>query len=77
MTALLNWQQMRPHAKYQKSLVLGSAHGDFPADWEDLTCEKKKPGAIRITYMSFLRGGVRLTPENCGAQVVSTLGLLS
>ena len=30
MAALLNRQQMRPHAKSQNSLQLCSAHGDFP-----------------------------------------------
>ena len=35
MAALLNWQQMRPHAKSQNPLQLCSAHGDFPVDWAD------------------------------------------
>ena len=30
MAALLNWQQMRPHAKSQNPLQLCSVHGDFP-----------------------------------------------
>ena len=47
MVALLNWQQMRPHAKSQNPLQLCSAHGDFPVDWADLMCMTRKPAAIR------------------------------
>ena len=47
MAALLNWQQMRPHAKSQNPLQLCSAHGDFPVDWADLMCRTRKPAAIR------------------------------
>ena len=36
MAALLNWEQMRPHAKPQSSLELCSAHGDFPVDRANL-----------------------------------------
>ena len=47
MAALLNRQQMRPHAKSQNPLQLCSAHGDFPVDWADLMCRTRKPAAIR------------------------------
>ena len=46
MAALLNWQQMRPHAKPQNPLQLGSAHEDFPVDWADLICKTRLPPAI-------------------------------
>ena len=46
MAALLNWQQMRPHAKSQNPVQLCSAHGDFPVDWADLICRMRKPAAI-------------------------------
>ena len=47
MAALLNRQQMRPHAKSQNPLQLCSAHVDFPVDWADLMCRTRKPAAIR------------------------------
>ena len=47
MAALLNRQQMRPHAKSQNPLQLCSAHGDFPVDWADLMCRTRKSAAIR------------------------------
>ena len=47
MAALLNWQQMRPHAKFQNPLQLCSAPGDFPVDRADLMCRTRKPAAIR------------------------------
>ena len=47
MAALLNWQQMRPHAKSQNPLQLCSAHGEFPVDWADLMRRTRKPATIR------------------------------
>ena len=47
MAALLNRQQMRPHAKPQNPLQLCCAHGDFPLDWAGLICRTRKPAAIR------------------------------
>ena len=47
MAALLNRQQMRPHAKSQNPLQLCSAHGSFPVDWTDLMCRTRKPAAVR------------------------------
>ena len=47
IAALLNRQQMRPHAKSQNPLQLCSAHGDFPVDRAYLMCRTRKPAAIR------------------------------
>ena len=47
MAALLNWQQMKPHAKSQNPLQLCSAHGHLPVDWADRMCRTRKPAAIR------------------------------
>ena len=60
MAALLNQQQMRPHAKPQNPLQLCSAHGDFPVDWADLMCRTRKPTAIRAQLHP--RGYQRLLP---------------
>ena len=49
MAALLNWQQMRPHAKPQNPLQLCSAHGDFPVDWADLMCRTRKTSGDTCT----------------------------
>ena len=60
MAALLNWQQMRPHAKSQNPLQLCSAHGDFPVDWADLICRTRKPAAIRAQLYPWARARFRV-----------------
>ena len=60
MAALLNWQQMRTHAKSQNPLQLCSAHGDFPVDWADLMCRTGKPAAIRAQLQPRARARSRI-----------------
>ena len=47
MAALLNRQQIRPHAKSQNPLQRCSAPGDFPVDWANLIRRTRKSAAIR------------------------------
>ena len=64
MAALLNWQQMRAHAKFENPLQLCRSHRVSPVIWGYLLCRTREPTVMRIQLQAWTRARPRVQKQS-------------